>query len=246
MTTRFSVHIEAPEEETDRIRAVAEEIFEEIRRLESLFSRFIEDSDISRVNRLRHGESVVISPETYRCLALALEAEQQTGGHFNVAYHSLLTDETGKAFSLLTNPCRVQSETTSLHLDLGGIGKGFALDHVREILETYDYSRSMICADTSTVLALFPPQQSQGWPVVVETADGSQTLFLAHSAVGCSGKSVRGEHIFDTQRKIFDTTTNRVWVQNKSATFADAFSTAMMTMSDDERTEFMKKRSFPT
>ena len=86
MATQFVVIVEAPENETARVRAVAEDVFHEIRRLESLLSRFIEDSDISQINRLRIGESTIISPETHRCLELALEARRISAGYFDIAY----------------------------------------------------------------------------------------------------------------------------------------------------------------
>jgi thiamine biosynthesis lipoprotein len=238
MATHFSLQIEAPVEETGRVQSVAEEFFDEVRRLELLLSRFIEDSDVSRINRLRMGEWAVIAPETFRCLLLAVEASRLTQGHFDVAYrcgHSI-GDE--PVFMLLTHPHRVLAKREGLFIDLGGIGKGFALDEGSRILLEYGYDRALLCAGNSTLLALSPPFGLQGWEAVLDLPAGRQTLRLADNAVSCSGKSVRGEHIFDPFRKSYVTTIERVWVQAKPAAMSDAFSTALMTMSNKQQNAF--------
>ena len=233
MATQFSIVVEAPEDEAERVRAVAEEVFFELRRLESLLSRYIEDSEISQINRLCKGESLIVAPETYRCLELALEAKRRTQGYFDVAYLSEGVAHDCEAFTLLSRPLRVMSQTESLQLDLGGIGKGFSLEQVRKIPVRYGYTNVLLCADTSTILALEPPHGTNGWPVQLELDDKIETLELANESVSCSGKTVRGEHIFDTRQRKFATLRNRVYVRMSSPTLADSLSTAAMTMPDD-------------
>ena len=241
MATRFSVIVEVPDSEAGRVRAVAEELFDEMRRLESLLSRFIEDSEISQINRLAIGESTVVSPETHRCLELALEAKRSTWGYFDVAYLSEGVAEGGEAFALLSRPLRVVSSAKTLCLDLGGIGKGFALEHGSEILLRYGYSRALLSAGDSTVLAMEPPQGTKGWPVQLEPDDDHEgqvkTLELANEALSCSGKSVRGEHIFNTRQGKYVTNRNRVYVRLPSAALSDAFSTAAMTYPNENGPE---------
>ena len=230
MATQFVVILEAPENESDRARAVSEELFFEIRRLESLLSRFREDSEISQLNRLRSGETRIVSPETHRCLGLALEAKQLSRGHFDAAYLSQGVPHGQEAFTLFSRPCRVMSQAKLLRLDLGGIGKGFALEQTGEILVRYGYPRAMLCADTSTIFALEPPYGTQGWPVQVEHGGEIETLELANESISCSGKTVRGEHIFDTRQRQYATKRDRVYVRMPSPALADALSTAAMTM----------------
>jgi thiamine biosynthesis lipoprotein len=229
MATHFLLQIEASADESQRLRSVGEEFFEEVRRLEWLLSRFVEDSDIARINRLHAGESVVVSPETFQCLVTAVEVSRLTGGHFDIAYRSVCPAGV-KPFTLLTCPHRVQAQINGLHLDLGGIGKGFALDYGSRILLSYGYDRALLCSGTSTILALSPPHNSQGWEVVLDLPEKQQTLRLAHHALSCSGKSVRGEHIFNPLTQSYVTESERIWVQAETAAIADALSTAFMTM----------------
>ena len=224
MTARFSVRFDAPESEEKRLRAVAEEIFGEIRHLESLLSRFVEDSDVSQINRLSHGESVVVAAETFRCLELAEEATLVMNGYFDVAYLSPVAE--GRPFSLLRKPHRVRSEVQSLHIDLGGIGKGFALDHVSPIPLRYGYPRVLLGADSSTMLALDPPENLSAWEVSIDMEGKKLRIKLNNMAVGCSGTSTRGEHIFDTKRRSWTTQATRCCLLAPSAAWADAFSTA--------------------
>ena len=226
MKAVFSFRFDAPESEAKRLCAVAEEMFDEVRRLETLLSRFVEDSDVAQINRLSQGESVIVAPETFHCLELAEDAMQQTNGYFDVAYLSPVTDEAVRPFFLLTTPHRVRSEVPSLHIDLGGIGKGFALDHIVSIPLSYGYSRVVLCADSSTILALDPPENALGWEVSVELDAMEHRLELRDTAISCSGTSIRGEHIFDTKRRIWLAQSKRCYRYAKSAALADALSTA--------------------
>jgi thiamine biosynthesis lipoprotein len=229
MATQFLLQVEVAAEESKRVQSVCEEFFEEVRHLELLLSRFVEDSDVSRINRLHIGESAVVSPETFQCLTTAVEVSQLTGGHFDIAYRSARPAGV-KPFTLLTRPHRVLAQINDLNLDLGGIGKGFALDYGSRILLSHGYDRALLCSGTSTILALSPPHNSQGWEVVLDLPNEQQTLCLAHHAVSCSGKSVRGEHIFNPLTQSYVTESERLWVQAETATIADALSTAFMTI----------------
>jgi len=248
MATEFTVVMEVPTGEGERARAVAEEAFLEIRRLESLLSRFIEDSEISQINRLRRGGEIIVSPETHRCLELALEARQMSQGRFDVAYLSEGVPDGQDAFALLSRPFRVVSLSESLRLDPGGIGKGFALEQVRGIFVQYGYTKALLCASSSTIFALDPPHGAKGWPVQLELPGSAgilpaslqagslrtQVIELANESISCSGKTIRGEHIFDTRRRKYVTLRDRAYVRMASPALSDALSTAAMVTPNDK------------
>src|SRR5439155_20000973 len=59
--------------------------FQEIRRLETVLSTWIESSELSRVNQAAGREPVGVSAETFELLRRALEVAGYTEGAFNIA-----------------------------------------------------------------------------------------------------------------------------------------------------------------
>ena len=69
-------------------RQAAQAAFDLIDRLERELSRFIENSDISRINALPAGEACAVCPWTMECLQIARQAWVETGGAFDVSIGS--------------------------------------------------------------------------------------------------------------------------------------------------------------
>lgn len=57
-----------------------------------------------------------------------------------------------------------------MRIDLGGIGKGYALDQVKIILEDWSIGRALVHGGESTVLALGPPEGEEGCAWLSECA----------------------------------------------------------------------------
>jgi len=84
---------------------------------------------------------------------------QQTQGAFDITYAS---GEHGRGIReapllLDENDLSVEVCTTGLTLDLGGLGKGYALDRVRFLLADWGMNRCLIHGGGSSILALDPP-----------------------------------------------------------------------------------------
>ena len=62
--------------------------FELLDRLEREMSRFVANSDISRVNALAAGQTTRVSPETMQCLKIARRMYDLTGGVFDISIGS--------------------------------------------------------------------------------------------------------------------------------------------------------------
>ena len=81
-------------------------------------------------------------------------------------------------------------------IDLGGIGKGFALDCLADYLEEWELPRALLHSGGSTVLALDAPKEAEGWKV----GFGGETAVIRCSSLvghGGSGKAVKGAHVLD-------------------------------------------------
>jgi thiamine biosynthesis lipoprotein len=234
MATEFELFV--ADEASGHGRAAAAEVFREVDRLEGELSRFREGSDIYRLNHAPRGARLSISPDTFACLQGALELGNWTRGAFDVAYASRRPPG-GQAKDLLSLDERGLCATVhaeAVALDLGGIGKGYALDRAADLLAEWDLSRCLIHGGGSSLRALGPPPGQAGWPVGV----GEQTIVpLAHGALSASGTEVRGQHILDPRREGTsrrDTQTRRTWVTAPGAAEADALSTAFMVLSPEE------------
>ncbi len=194
MGTDVEVLLDAP---LDRRTTEALERAEaEFERLEGLLSRFRMSSELSRLNRDGHIEA---SPDLARVVELSLEARSATGGLFDPTVHDAvvaagydrtfdeLSEDTASAETgsvRCGGSVRVDGLTIELergtHLDLGGIGKGYAVDRVAEQLAMHGSCLVNAGGDLAV--------RGGAWPVGV-TAE--ITLELTRGAVATSGRDRR-------------------------------------------------------
>jgi thiamine biosynthesis lipoprotein len=173
----------------------------ELRLLESLLSRFDPASQLSQLNRqgaMRAG------PDLLAVVELALAAREQTGGRFDPTVHNaLVAAGYDRSFEQLpaerpdrapeTAVCggavRVDRNASTIelgpdvHLDLGGIAKGYAADRAAAILADIDHC----LVDAGGDIAV----RGGPWSIGVETGEGTLTLELAGGAVATSGRDRR-------------------------------------------------------
>ena len=181
---------------------IAVELVEE---LESRWSRFRPDSDISRINAAA-GTPVTVSVDTLDAVDAALAARDRTNGRFDpTVLPALLAAGYDRPFDQLTTPQRPLAPRpagTSVAvdrarravtigrgagLDLGGIGKGLAADRVAGALLAASGVRGALvslggdirCAGTA------PAPTPEAWGVAVEHIEGL-VLALNDGAVATS------------------------------------------------------------
>lgn len=234
MATVFEVRI-AGEEPAFAAQA-AHAAFDVVDRLERLLSRFNPDSEIAALARLLPGESFRLSEATATCLALALDVEAQTGHAFSLAATASRTGHPPARWTL--DP---SSRTVTVHeglclLDLGAIGKGFALDRMAEELREWGCPSFLLVAGGSSVLAGDPPPDSTAWTARLsdpaQPEAPAENIPLAHAALGSSGLALQGNHITNPRTGEPVNHRRRTWVRADSAAEADAFSTALMVLDE--------------
>jgi len=223
-------------------RQAAAEAFAELERIEGRLSRYVESSDIFRVNRLGPGRSTWVHPNTLRCLAIALEIQRATGGAFDVAYASRASPPDRPRWELDEKDHAVRVLADGVRLDLGGIGKGFALDRMAALVADWEIDAALLSASTSTVLALGPPPGEAGWPLRVGPDDAPHDLRLARRALSGSGTAVKGSHVLDPRTGRPATGRFRAWAAAPTAAVADALSTAFLLMTEQEVRDFCRAR----
>lgn len=261
MNTEFTIYVSGEGEHY--ANGVCEAAFNDLDRLEDELSRFKSSSDISRINALVPGEEIDIGFATYDCLMLARDLWNETAGAFDVTigplFHIWRTadgeprepddatiDATRRAVGmdklvLREGVLRAAVTTPDLYLDLGGIGKGYALDQMAAHLREWHIPRALLDAGGSTLLALNPPVGQDAWMVGTRTL-GETPIPLANRAFSGSGFDVQGLHIIDPRSaRPAALKKKNAWAFAPNAALADALSTAFIVMSKKEIAQFCNR-----
>jgi thiamine biosynthesis lipoprotein len=171
------------------LRAAADEAFREIERLHAQLSLYSSSSEISFINAQAARQPVRVEPNLFRLLQLAQRIHQETDGRFDVTIAPLLRcwgflGGTGKMPSreqIDEARARVGMQHVSLDpahstirfakpgmmIDLGSIGKGYALEVATELLLEAGVQRALIHGGTSTVCAIGTPPDAESWKIAI-------------------------------------------------------------------------------
>jgi len=263
MATTFEIVI-GQEDDIDATYAgqAAQAAFAEIDRLEDELSRFRSTSDIWRVNNLLAGQKATVGLAALDCLILSKAVQQETAGAFDISVGPLMKifrneDGTPRSPSpeeeeyarrrVGTHVFEVDEETSYVLalvdyplLDLGAVGKGYALDQAASVLLEWSVPNALLNAGDSSVLAMGAPAGEEGWCVTVGNKN-RQMLRLTDRAVSGSGFQVQGNHIMNPRTlKPVPVKAERVWASAPTAALSDALSTAFTIMSAAEIEAFCR------
>jgi FAD:protein FMN transferase len=215
MGTVFAIHLYAESE--SQALSYFEVAFEEVERLEETLSKFRPSSEICRINRLAATQPVTTDPEVFSLIEQSCAYSEQTGGAFDITVGPLMRtwgffraegqfpdaeelnaarEGTGFDKLVLDRGTRtIQFAVPGMELDLGAIGKGYAVDQTAEILREAGVNAALMVAGSSTVYALGTPPDEEGWKIhVPDPLDRTRkisTVKLRDRAISTSGSYER-------------------------------------------------------
>lgn len=244
MKTTFVLRIVS--DDTTQAHNAAHAAITRIDEIENTLSRYIEGSDVFRINHMHAGQTLFISETCYDCLRLATDAHAQTGGRFDITLGALIEHQknarNGSAPSI-TGALRIDPDRPMItcdapgrEIDLGGIGKGYALDQLKDLLKEWDIESALVSTGASTQLAF----GSKTWPIELSGDAYRLTIELNNQALSASGIGIQGSHIVSPSECNEPATYpyKRAWILQPNATLADAWSTALMLIDNDLLRDF--------
>lgn len=138
-------------------------------------------------------------------------------------------------------------KSPDMRLDLGGIGKGYALDGALDVLRNHGVERALVSMGGDIVAGRAPPG-SPGWGITVDDADSAhRAITLENAALSTSGDTeqfrdsagVRLSHVIDPRTGAPLTLRLKASVRAPTGVQADGWSTAVTVMDSAARARFI-------
>jgi len=214
-----------------------------MKELEEKLSDYIEDSEVSKINQKAGVEPVEVSADTLEVIKKSIWLSELTEGAFDITAGAItirarrLREISEDEARNLVNYKKVRMESSSVFLeekgmaiDLGGIGKGFAIQKAYEFIKT-DKGFIAIAGDLRVwghkrLLAVYNPINGK----ILAQGYNKRDLCLSTSG------NYRREHIIGKGSKLLQVT-----VAYEDCTLADGLSTALFSMDDKKRWDFIEK-----
>jgi thiamine biosynthesis lipoprotein len=235
MGTTFSVVLYGSDEAS--MNDAVDAAFEEVHRLDALLSNYRPASEWSRINRDAAARPVAVSPELFRLLSDCFEYSRASEGAFDVTVGPLMrawgfsgggrhvpsADQIREALQIVgyrhvqldARKNTVRFDHAGVEIDPGGVGKGYAVDRIVEILRDRGFRNALVAASGSSIFGLGnPPQEPRGWPLNIadpwDHRKNAAQVFLKDLSLSTSGsyeKSFvaggrRYSHIMDPRRGV--------------------------------------------
>ena len=220
-----SIHLRGEVVDRPEAQEAVEQAFDTMRRLDSIFSTYRDDSDLMR---LRRGEVDLraCSPLVREALVIGERAERLT----RRAFTTLLPTGEG---ALAGDPTRR--------------GQGWAVDLAALPLALLPRTSFCLNAGGDLLIGAHPDVPLTGdeaitWRVGIEDPhDRSQigsTVSLTHGAVATSGTAARGTHLYDPSSGTFVGRQGSVTVIGPTLLWADIWATALFVGGEETREAF--------
>lgn len=254
-------------------------ILNELERIEHKFSRFDEESEIFKINQLAAKENVITDGETLSLLSRCREYYLKTNKLFDITVgrftNTTSEDNQAESESLsplsteISNPenfsnigadkiildlkeSSIRFSTPMLSIDLGGIGKGYALERINKYCIENRITNALISFGDSSIATIGTHPHGPYWPIGIQNGytSGSalHTFRLKDNSLSTSGNTPNNRmkfgnkgHIINPLTGEFQTDSKTVSVAATSPMDAEVLSTALFIATDNDKSEILSK-----
>lgn len=198
----------------ERLRAAADDAADEVRRLDHLLSNYLPSSEWSEVNRYAAERPVKVSTELFDLLAACVRYSEKSEGAFDITVGPLMkvwgfykgsghlphrAEIRGalarvgyKNIQLDATHHTVRFAARGVEMDPGGIGKGFAVDRMIDVLRRDGIETALVSGSGSSIYAMgAPPSDARGWKVTIKNprnpSETIQDIYLKNESMSTSG-----------------------------------------------------------
>jgi len=195
------------------LSAAARQALHQIVKLDNQLSRWKSGSEIAWINQYAAEEPVRVEPELFRLLVRSREIWSETKGAFDITVAPLVKawgfykkegrlpskkeiksalDIVGMNHVLLDEEeSTVSFDRPGIEIDLGGIGKGYAVDRAAEFLRMCKVEAALVNSGASTMYAIGSPPRQEAWHIGVRDPHDENkaiaTVALRDGSVSTSG-----------------------------------------------------------
>lgn len=177
-----------------QLEAAADAAFDEVHRLDRLLSNYQPASEWSEVNRTAGVRPVKLSAELFQLLSDCMTYSRQSDGAFDITVGPLMkvwgfykgegslpraADVTDALTRVGHRHVRLDAAARTIHfdrpgveLDPGGIGKGYAVDRMVDVLKRSGVHIALVSASGSSIYGMgAPPTEPKGWRITIRAPD---------------------------------------------------------------------------
>jgi thiamine biosynthesis lipoprotein len=252
------------------VRAI-DKAFAEIVRLDGVMSNYKPDSDLSRLNRNGHNHAEQVPVDLYRVIEESVKYSKVSGGKFDITVAPLvdlwkaalrgdlapteaerekLRACVGYEKIELLPPDRVEFHSPCMRIDLGSIGKGYAVDRAVEILRANGIKNALVDAGQSSIYGMGAPPGQSAWEVHLRDPSNrvDPQVMLSENSVSTSeqtppsllGNETAG-HIIDPETGKPLETKYALSIVAKTGTASDALSTTLLLVGPEKGKRIVKE-----
>ncbi|MEM1223078.1 MAG: FAD:protein FMN transferase [Verrucomicrobiota bacterium] len=238
MKTSFTLRLKSADRQL--CNSVAQATISLIDEIEQALSKYREGGEVWQINQMKAGETLFLNDFCYECLQLGLEAYVETEGLFDITLGRQIEHTKSSAQGPApeaTGQLMIDPDRPAIHciepgreIDLGGIGKGFALDQAGKLVLELGIESAILSAGASTQLAV----GKDAWEIQLQGEEQTKAVSIKNQALSASGTAIQGSHIVSPNQDSAEYASNRVWVIDETAAMADAYSTAALLMNPEQ------------